>query len=336
MSVFSSNKPQNSETKSSTDFDGYYAWLEENIGTDPVSETGVISGIIDLGVQPQQWSEYGANEKTPQEEADTIAYWEGKDGKCYFEDGQNDKGEPCRIKKVQKKPTQSFAFTVDFPTYMVPWGNFSENIKEDKPYRMVLNGRFKSELAKVYPMSWENFETNRSKPPVFSLRRNSLPYKLAIATGVLKKGDKMLPQDIPKLLGKAAQFEISLTRNGDFLNDRVKLQGAIPAVVVKNGLVPELAEDFQFVIEMDEQNDQEAVNHLPAAVKNTIKKAVNYGGSVIQGQLGANDKPQSFTETLNGSTSGVANGDTKKAPEPISTPSEGVSDDVFDEDSCPF
>lgn len=335
MSVFSSSKPQDSETKSSMNYEGYNAWLEENIGTDPVSETGVISGIIDLGVQPQQWSEYEANEKTAQEEADTIAYWESKEGKCYFEDGKNDKGEACRIKKIQKKPTQSFGFTVDFPTYMVPWDDFSENIKGEKPYRMVLNGKFKSELAKVYPMSWENLETDRSKPPVFSLRRNSLPYKLAIATGVLKKGDKMFPQDIPKLLGKAAQFEISLTRNGDFLNDRVKLQGAIPAVVVKNGLVPELAEEFQFVIEMTEQNDQEAVNHLPMAVKNTIKKAANYEGSVIQGQLEANDKPQGFTETLNGSTGGVAKGGAQKAPEPISTPSEGVSDDAFDED-IPF
>tara|TARA_Y100000310_G_scaffold74348_1_gene70468 strand:+ start:7626 stop:8651 length:1026 start_codon:yes stop_codon:yes gene_type:complete len=341
MGVFSNNnQPQSEGTQGSTDYEAYNKWLEENIGTDPVSETGIISGIIDLGIQPQDWNEYEANEKTAEEEQNTIAYWEGKGGKCYFKDGENDEGKACRMKFVQKKPTQSFAFSVDFPQYMVPWNEFSENIDEPKPYRVVLNGKFKSELAKVYPLSWENLETDRSKDPVFSVRRNSIPYKLALNTGAIKNGDRMFPQDIPKILGKAAQFQITLKRNGDFLNERVKLQGVIPAALVKAGLVPKLDEKFQYAVEFDEDNNQEHVDFLQKAVKNTMKKASNYEGSKLQQQLEKDGKSESAPVSQESSSKGVANDSDQKAPDTSPAGSQGASQDsgedgMFDED-IPF
>ena len=295
---------------SDVDWDGMNAHVVEVVGTQnkKKSVVGIISGIYELGIQAQEDAKMEWN-GTPAQEAAELEKAKANGQSTYFEDMHDYQSNSMkRFKRWKNKAVPSVAFTVDFPQYMVDKGKFFGE-SNPSPLRMIMNGEFTPKgskekgLGRIYGMGWTKLKTDE-----WSLKPNSIPYKLGVYTDVINDTFPFMPEDIPKLLGKACQFEIQLHVVDGFLREKIKLQGVIP-----EGLpIPELDPKYLHTVEFDVQNDPEAIKQLRVSVINTIKKAQNYEGNAIQAQIEANAKPtHSSSEASSG---GVANGSEQKAP----------------------
>jgi hypothetical protein len=121
-------------------------------------------------------------------------------------------------------------------------------------------------------------ETTKDFDPQWSLAKNSLPYKLALATNVIKTGEPFSKTQIGKLIGKPALFEARLWIENGYLQERISFKGEVP-----EGLpLPEVDESTLFYINLNSENDENAVKQLRRSIKNTIKRSVSYEGSKLQ------------------------------------------------------
>lgn len=275
--AFANNAPQGN---SNIDWDAMNNEIVNIVGTQnkKKSVVGIISGVIDLGIQKQEDAEVEFL-GTPEEEAKIIS----EKPNTYFKTGtiyKNGKQVSARLKCWPVKAAQAFAFTVDFPQFIVDKSKYLTGESNPAPLRLVLNGEFNKTLARVYPLSWEMLPSKQ-----FSMKRNSLPYKLAVATDLVIDGQEFLPQNLPQLVGRAAQFEIQvyLQEVGDrkYLHEKIKFSGVIP-----EGLpIPSIDKSHLYTVEFGVENDPVAIKNLRESIVNTIKQANNYEGDIIQKQI---------------------------------------------------
>ena len=241
------------------------------------SRVGVVSGIIDLGLQELDdakvvWA------GTAEQEAAEIE----KNPNTYFEDGVNDKtGTKERYKRWKQKAQRAIAITVDFPQFEYDWGGEIGK----KPLRFLLNGEFIPKGKKIQDVvvgrTYDLKETTKDFAPRWSLATNSLPYKLAIATEVIKVGEPFTKKQLGQLIGKHALFEarLWLDDNG-YMQDKISFKGEVPEGMEK----PAVDESTLYFVNLDTNNDESAVKQLRRSVKNTIKRSVSYIGSKLQAQ----------------------------------------------------
>lgn len=134
-----SNTTQDPNRKQ-VDWDARSKYIVEKVGTQKKAKAmiGIISGIIDLGLQVQEDAkmEWKGDEASELEELE-------KNPDQYFETLPNDKKIPTRYKRWKVKPCQQVAFTVDFPGIMLNQSQFfGEDDGVEHPLRMLLNGEF--------------------------------------------------------------------------------------------------------------------------------------------------------------------------------------------------
>lgn len=242
------------------------------------SRVGIISGITDLGIQEVE-NGHKKSEVAPEDEADFIE----KNPTNWFEDFINPK-----TKQVERhvfwpqKPQRAVAITVDYPQFEYDWGGEIGK----KPLRFLLNGEFIPKGGKgsdvVVGRTYDLKETTKDFAPRWSLATNSLLYKLAVATEVIKAGEPFTKAEIGKLIGKPALFEARLWMDGGYKQEKITFKGEVPEGMA----VPDFDESILYFITLDGENDAEHVKQLRRSVRNTIKRSVSYADSKLKEQFG--------------------------------------------------
>ncbi len=275
---------QRESSGSSIDFDEVNRYVVETAQLEK-RETlpGVISSIIDLGIQKQPDAEVKFD-GSEEEEAEIIE----KQPDTYFKDGiDQDTRKPVRLKCWPQKPIQCVTVSVDFPDILVDKGQFFGE-SNPLPLRLYMGGQFYMPstgmvVGRPTPLRVVNLDKTR-KAKVWSLAQNSILYKMAVGAKIIEPGEVFLPKDIDQLLGKALQFEaqVFFKKSGDkeYYTEYVKYASGIG----RGQSVPELEEET-YLLEFNGDNPDQAVKSLRNHVVNSIKQAENYEGSKIKSQI---------------------------------------------------
>lgn len=316
--------------KREVDWDGLNSHVIEMAKTQDKARSvpGVISGIIDLGEQNLEDAEQVFVGDAAAEAA-AIA----EKPATYFKDGFDEKGKPCRLKCWPQKPVQQMAVTIDFPQVMVDKGKFFGN-SNPQPLRLLLNREFTlpGDKTKIVASPYNIRETKHDLgggKTTWAFAKNNGLHKLADACGLLDANGLFTKNRIGELLGKVAQFQFQVfmkpgkQAGTSYFTEVVKLVGMVPEGVP----LPEAPEGTLYGVNLYAENDPEAVKQLRACIKNHIKRANNYEGSILKVEL----------EALEGGNASQA----APAPAPAAKP-EGIApsapapeNDDFDDD-VPF
>lgn len=290
----------------------------------PRSIPGIIAGIIDLGEQNLEDAEQVFT-GTAADEAAAIA----EKPATYFKDGVDEKGKPVRLKCWPQKPVQQMAAMIDFPQIMVDKGKFFGN-SNPMPLRTLLNREFTlpGDKTKIVASPYNIRETKHDLgggKTTWAFAKNNGLHKLADAVGILDKNGLFTKDRIGELVGKVAQFQVQVfmkpgKNGGEFFQENVKLVGMVPEGIP----LPEAPEGTLHLVNLFAQNDPNALKQMRVAVKNHIKRANNYEGSILKGEL----------EALEGGQSQAAPQEPVK-PQGITPSAPAPEDDDF-EDDVPF
>lgn len=270
------------------DFAGLTQYVVETVGASEAPEgmIGIISGVIELGLQKQEDAKMKWTGTPEQEEAEIA-----KNPNQYFEDLEDDKGNVQRFKRWPVKDAEEVAITIDFPGVMLNRGQFyGDEEAEAHPLRGLLNNEWKTEIAgKNYKTVGRPFslQARRDKDSgKWSIASNSTLFKLAQAAGVLKDGTFQKEQ-LGDLIGEAVLVNVHVysTKSGDkeFLNEKFALMGGVPKIM--QSAIPTLDEKYMYLINFKGEQDLEAVKNLRQSVINTMRLASNFEGSDIQKAL---------------------------------------------------
>ncbi len=272
------------------DWKAYNEYLVNTVGTQKKAKSmiGIVSGVIDLGLQVQEdakmeWK--GTDEELAEVEAKAAA----GESTEYFETLPNDQGVPTLYKRWKVKPCQQVAITVDFPGVMLDRGQFfGDDSGTEHPLRMLLNGEFY--LQGVGRIVGKPYNVKEVKNPdgSWSFKNNTQIYKLAAATDSLDEQGKFKPFMLGKLLGKAALYEVQVfNKKGsdgkEYLQEKIKLVGQVPDVM--ESLIPELDSQYIYGVNFKGEQNPEILKQLRQSVINTMKQAENFEGSDVQKAL---------------------------------------------------
>lgn len=262
---------------------------------------GIISGIIDLGEQEREDAKQ-VFAGTEEDRLKIIAEYP----QTYFEEGQDDKGNDVIFKRWPQKPVQAIGITVDFPQILVNKKKFIEGGEgEDVPLRLPLNGEFSVAtdggreriVGRMFNLTEKKHDNGK-----WGFAKNSIIHQLAEAAELLDENGLFTKDRVGELLGKAAQFEIRVymkeskkDKTKSFFTEEIALAGLIPEGVP----VPEFDQSILYGINVDDENDPDALKQLRVCFKNTIKRAVNYQGSVIQKEFGDTEKSEPAQQESN-------------------------------------
>lgn len=324
------NSQASNDNRPKVDWDALNQHVIDAAGTQNESkaEIGIISGIIDLGLQVQEDAkmEWKGDASSEAEELD-------KNPEQYFETLPNDKGVPTRYKRWKVKPCQQVAITVDFPSIMVNKGQFfgDENAKP-LPLRMLLNGEFYiKDIGKVVGKPY-NIKEVKQDDGSWAFKNNTQLHKLAAATGVLNEQGRFKPHMLGNLIGKAALFDIQVflkkgTDGKSYFNENIKLSGKIPQIMIP--MIPEIDQSLLFGVNFKGKQDPAVLKNLRQSVINTMKQAVNFEGSDIQKALSeggnsGNAQPKKETKAE------------QKAEQPNTKEAEQSFDAFEDSEDLPF
>lgn len=313
------------DNRPKVDWDARAKYIVDKVGTQakPKAMIGVVSGIIDLGLQAQEDArmEFNGGEEAEREEL-------AKNPQQYFETLPNDKGVPTRYKRWAVKPCQQVALTIDFPSIKLNQSQFfGDDNGQEHPLRMILNGEFyMKDVGKVVGKPY-NVKEVKQADGSWAFKNNTQIHKLAAATDVLNENGFFKPKDLGKLLGKAALFEVQVflkkgTDGKEYLNEKIKLSGQVPEVMIP--MIPELPAEYIYGVNFKGAQDQKVIKQLRQSVINTMKLAQNFEGSEIQKTLGESATQQPKQEIKP---------EQKQAPK--SDPRHSI-DDGFDLDDIPF
>ena len=299
----------------------------------PETLNGVIVGIIDLGNQKLPDAEYNVDngdEVLSIEELTSKYQKEIDSGEVTKFDMAYDSDTKSRkIKKfVPQKDRQCVTYAVDFPDVMLDKGKFFGENSEPKPLRLYFGGSFYNTHSKkmivqnLLPLKITNIAKDPKNDKVWSLNPKSSLHKMAVASKLINTGEAFLPDNIDELLGKTLQFKVQIGFNekGDkkYYFEKMSFIGALQRK-------DKPFEDVDtFLIQMDSENDPEALKNLRKHLLNTMELATNFEGSALQKQL-LEVRPNSFKDNT-GSSPSVVKKETVKAPVEAS-PSDSNEDD---------
>lgn len=270
------------------DYNALNEYLVETAGLqDPETVVGYVSMLVDLGNQEQTDAEIPFT-GSEQDEAAELK----KKVNSYFKDGINEQTKkPQRLFCYPQPPKQAVAIAVDFPDIIVDKGQFFGD-SNPLPLRMWLSGTFfmGAEIGMV--IARPTFLKENTKIGSWSLDQRNVLYQMAVSANLVKPGEPFTAPQIDQILGTSHQFsaQISFTENKGkrYLNERLKFVGKLG----RGQSAPELL-TTPHMVQLDDDNDVEAVRFLPNFVVNTIKRANNFEGSKLQEQLANRtyDKP---------------------------------------------
>lgn len=298
----------------------------------PETLNGVVVGIIDLGNQKLPDAEYdvdsGDESLTVEELTDKYSddIESGKIRK--FDTVKDYSTRPPKevIKKfVPQKDRQCITYAVDFMDIMLDKSQFFGEKSEPKPLRLYFGGQYYNTFSKkmmvqnLLPLKITNIAKDPKNDKVWSLNPKSQLHKMAVAAKLINTGDAFLPDRIDELLGKTLQFKVQIGFNekGDkkYYFEKMSFIGALQRK-------DKPFEDVEtFLIQMDEENDPEALKQIRKHLLNTMEMATNFEGSALQKQL-LEVRPNSFKDS--GSPAVVKKEESKV---PVDTKSDDSNED---------
>ena len=317
------------------DFDAMHKYIVDTCNlTQPETLIGVVSGIIDLGVQKIEDAEMEFN-GTEEDEAKAI---EEKPA-TYFKDGVDGRGKKRRLKCWPQRPFQSVTIAVDFPDIMLDLSPFFGEPSNPRPLRMYLGRQFyNSSIQRMVvgkPISLK--ETNiapKGEKAVWSLAKNHTLHRLAVAAKLIEPHAPFKPEQIDQLLGKSFQWSVQCymkpSKGKEYFTQEIRLVGGLGRGQSSvESVVP------PFVVQFDEENDPVVLKELKNHVINTIRMAENFSGSKIEKQLEqyrGNDKPAEDTPKEGSAPAEKAS--PQKAAKPKAAPIPPADSDY--DDDIPF
>ena len=272
----------------------------------PETLNGVIVGIIDLGNQRLPDAEYDVDsgdedltvEELEAKYADEISA--GKISKFDIVKDWSTRPPKEVIKKfVPQKDRQCITYAVDFPDVMLDKGQFFGEKSEPKPLRMYFGGQYyhqglkKMIVQNLLPLKLSNIAKDPKSQKLWSLNPKSQLHKMAVAAKIINTGEVFLPDQIDELLGKTLQFKVQIGFNekGDkkYYFEKMSFVGSLQRKDKPFENVD------TFLIQMDEENDHEALKNLRKHIINTQMMATNWSGSALEKQLNE-VRPNSFND----------------------------------------
>lgn len=278
-----------SNNKVTVDFDKLNAYVVEAADLQEATVLpGVISCIVDLGIQAQSDAEYvfeGSEEdEVVEQQANPAIRFETR--AKFFDNGKW--LENVRVKIVPQRDVQSVAMAIDFPDVIVDKGQFFGESKP-LPLRIWMGGQFFIEgsgmvIQNLIALRETNLDTTRATQK-WSLNPKGTLYKMAKSAKLVKDGEVFRANQIDQLLGTAHQFEarvfMKTAKNGKkYYTEQVKFVGAL-----SRGQTVDADSVATSLVMFNKENPEAAIKELRAHVVNTIKRAKNYEGSVIQKQI---------------------------------------------------
>lgn len=247
----------------------------------PQTVVGVISQIVDLGLQNQEDAKF-VNKDDAETMAKNIA-----DGRCYYEEGDeldqkgNPTGNTVTYKRWVQKAIQQVALVVDFPEILVDKGQFFGESKP-LPYRLVMGGQYwdknHKEMILQRPISLKLMKNHKDQ---WSLSDKNTVFKMAVAADLIEAGGAFTPNRLGDLLGKAFLFEIQTYINaGGYLNERILFKGKL----MRGQEAPEYTLTPK-IIGFNANNDIDEVGMLRKELINSMQRALNWNESNIKKQL---------------------------------------------------
>ena len=315
------------------DFDALNEFVVEQVGCQqPETLNGVLTGIIDLGNQklPDAEDDVESGDESLTVEELTDKYSDdiesGKISKFDIVKDWSTLPPKEVIKKfVPQKDRQCISYCVDFPDVMLDKGKFFGENSEPKPLRLYFGGQYYNTFSKkmmvqnLLPLKITNIAKDPQNSKVWSLSPKSQLHKMAVAAKLINTGDAFLPDNIDELLGKTLQFKVQIGFNekGDkkYYFEKLSFLGAIQRKDKPFEDVP------VFLIQMDEENDPEALKGLRKHLINTMEMSTNFEGSALQKHL-SEVRPNSFKDS--GSPSVVKKEESKA---PVGQQSDDSNDD---------
>ena len=321
------------------DWNGLNQYVIDVVGTQNEAEqvVGVCSGVISLGLQPQEDAKMLFTG-----DADAEAAELAKNSTQYFEDGVDEKtGAKVRLKRWAVKPQETVVLTWDFPQYMLNKGTFfGDEDSEAHPLRMLLNGEFY--IKGIGRVVGKQYSLKESKNPdgSWSLKNNSILFKVAAATDSLDAKGNFKSNALGSVIGRAALFEIRVfskeSGGKNYFTESIKLSGKVPKAM--QSMIPVLDDKYKYVVMFDGDQDEAVLKSLRQSVINTMQQAINFKGSTLEAALIKLGKvrPVEGAESAQGTpvAQAVAPKEVVKAS-PSAAPQAQVNFDSFDE-SLPF
>lgn len=248
----------------------------------PEPAWGVISGIVDYGKHQDELREeplIQPNDKSGNEWRESLV----QKGKAEVFDKNG-----VEFFRYQAPERQEVGIFVDFLECTVDKGQFFGD-SNPAPYRVLVGTYFKGVPAQ--PKKVEGY-CNSKNTWVFGDR--SYFTNLAKAAGLEGIEDGFPQARLLELIGQKMLFNVET-----YINDAGFLQEKVtsPSKPMRGAVAPEYNEDLLFYVGMQEQNTDQDVKFLPKPVKEYIKSASDYEGSVIQKQLEALEASKSESNT---------------------------------------
>lgn len=287
--VYTDTKTEGKKAANTVNFDELNQYVVDTAELEEAAVLpGVISCIVDLGIQAQADAEYvfegDEGDEEAEQQVNPAISFETRDK--FFSDGKWLKD--VRVKVVPQRDVQSIAIAVDFPEVIVDKGSFFGESKP-LPLRIWMGGQFYMEgtgmvLQNLMALKETNLDTTRATQK-WSLNPKGTLYKMAKSAKLVKDGEVFKASSIDKLLGTAHQFEAQIHmkpgKNGkSYYTEKVKFVGAL-----SRGQSVDTESVTPMLIQFNKENPEAAIKELRAHVANTIKRAKNYEGSAIQKQI---------------------------------------------------
>ena len=290
----------NSNTESNApkiDYDAQRAHVIERAGTQDKHRTitGFIGGYYSLGKQEQTPYEaiYEESNKDFAQMKENVEKGLAKVevGNIKIKDTwHND----VQVYKKPRPPREAIALGVFFPQITVDRDQFKEGGESNpRPLMLLmggetfvpkLDGSGKSEKVIQYPTFIQENTNNLSGQ--WGLGQTTLLHKMGSALGLLNENNLMKVDKLGELLGQPLQFRMRVydkptKKGGTWYTEEVKFVSEVPEGLT----IPEFDTSYIHGINFDAPNDMETVKHLRTEIVNTIKRAVNFEGSIIQKEL---------------------------------------------------
>lgn len=291
--VFNAQVPTGSTNPDAhkVDFDELNKYVVQTVGCSekPESLIGIVSGVIDLGLQAQEDAKMKW-EGTDEEKAAVEAKAAAGGSQEYFEVveyGQNN--VPTLCKRWPVKAQRCAAITVDFPSISINRGKFfdEDGVGEELPFRGLLNNEFGMKgVGKIVGKPY-SLREQRNEDGSWSLKNNTILFKLAQATSQLDAQGNFKPNYLGNLIGQAAMFNVHVFLNEHagkhYLNEKFSFNGPVPKMM--QGMIPTLDEKFLYVVNFKGDQDHSVLKNLRQSVINTMKLAEDFDGSDLHKAL---------------------------------------------------
>jgi len=275
------------DSNTTVDWDAMNDYVIECAKTEkkPRSLKGVISGIMDLGIQVLEPFEelYKGTDDQDKRLASGAAHIKEEGGKQIF--------------VAPQKPTKQVAITVDFPAIKLNKSQFFENGDDrgDEPLRLLLNGEYwDSKISKRVVGRGYSIKERKHDDGTWAFAKNNQIHKLADAVGLLDEEGYFTKDRLGELIGECAQFTVRVylkpnkkDPNKVYYTEEVKLNGMIAEDENTGEVVlPVFDEGILYNTNFNQVNKPSYLKQLRASVKNTMALATNYDESIIKKELG--------------------------------------------------